>query len=127
MIVSSVLLPDPIIDKKLYAIKPDCAKKWEFTTGDSIYSSPAIGADGTIYIGSSDSKLYAIESNGKEKWKFTAGGPINSSPAIEANGTIYVGSKDNKFYAIKPDGKKKWKFVVGDWVEYLGSGNNPLL
>ena len=35
-------------------------KKWEFATGGWLESSPAIGADGTIYIGSDDKKLYAI-------------------------------------------------------------------
>ena len=35
---------------------------WEFETG-SVYSSPAIGSDGTVYVGSGDKKLYAI--NGK--------------------------------------------------------------
>ena len=29
--------------------------------GNQIYSSPAIGADGTIYVGSIDYNLYAIE------------------------------------------------------------------
>ena len=34
--------------------------RWSYTTGAMIESSPAIGADGTIYVGSSDSKLYAV-------------------------------------------------------------------
>ena len=38
--------------------------KWEFLTGSSVYSSPAIGADGTIYVGSYDSKFYAINPDG---------------------------------------------------------------
>jgi outer membrane protein assembly factor BamB len=41
------------MDNKLYAINPDGSQKWSFTTGDiAIWSSPAIGADGTIYVGS---------------------------------------------------------------------------
>ena len=35
---------------------------WEFETGGVVYS-PAIGSDGTVYVGSWDKKLYAI--NGK--------------------------------------------------------------
>ncbi|SVC48474.1 uncharacterized protein METZ01_LOCUS301328, partial [marine metagenome] len=27
---------------------------WEFETGDAVYSSPAIGSDGTVYVGSGD-------------------------------------------------------------------------
>ena len=38
---------------------------WEFETGDSVYSSPAIGSDGTVYVGSSDKKLYAIKTDSK--------------------------------------------------------------
>ena len=33
---------------------------WEFKTGDAVVSSPAIGSDGTVYVGSNDNKLYAI-------------------------------------------------------------------
>ncbi|MDE2714558.1 MAG: PQQ-binding-like beta-propeller repeat protein, partial [Verrucomicrobiota bacterium] len=36
---------------------------WEFKTGDEVRSNPAIGSDGTVYVGSDDGKLYAI--NGK--------------------------------------------------------------
>jgi outer membrane protein assembly factor BamB len=33
---------------------------WEFATGGSSNSSPAIGADGTVYVGSDDGWVYAI-------------------------------------------------------------------
>ena len=35
---------------------------WEFETGNPVLSSsPAIGSDGTVYVGSHDNKLYAIK------------------------------------------------------------------
>ena len=34
---------------------------WEFETGGYVRSSPAIGSDGTVYVGSHDNKLYAIK------------------------------------------------------------------
>ena len=41
-------------------------KLWEFEMGDAImYSSPAIGSDGTLYVGSGDKKLYAIKTDSK--------------------------------------------------------------
>ncbi|MDP6036600.1 MAG: PQQ-binding-like beta-propeller repeat protein, partial [Verrucomicrobiota bacterium] len=40
-------------------------KKWEFETGNGVYSSPTIGPDGTVYVGSSDKKLYAIKTDSK--------------------------------------------------------------
>jgi outer membrane protein assembly factor BamB len=49
--------------------------KWSFQTGGPIRSSPAIGSDGTIYVGSSGSaKLHAINPNGTPKWDFQTGG-----------------------------------------------------
>ncbi len=41
--------------------------KWKFATGDYLGSSPAIGSDGTIYIGSRDKNVYAIKPDGIEE------------------------------------------------------------
>ena len=67
-------------------------KKWAFKTGDWVRSSPAIGSDGTIYVGSDDDNLYAINPDGSMKWRFKTGSYVFSSPAIGSDGTIYVGS-----------------------------------
>jgi hypothetical protein len=46
-------------------------KLWEFETGSDVYSSPAIGSDGTVYVGSWDNKLYAINGkSGVKLWEF---------------------------------------------------------
>jgi hypothetical protein len=79
--------------------------KWSHaTTGNTIQASPAIGADGTIYVGSYGDKLYtkfyAINPNGTLKWSYATGSSIFSSPAIGTDGTIYVGSLDGSLYAI---------------------------
>ena len=37
---------------------------WDFRTGKGIFSSPVIGADGTIYIGSADRTFYAVNPDG---------------------------------------------------------------
>jgi hypothetical protein len=39
----------------------EATKLWEFETGEYVSSSPAIGSDGTVYVGSGDKKLYAIK------------------------------------------------------------------
>src|SRR5258705_8535402 len=54
--------------------------KWTFVTGDFVGSSPAIGADGTIYIGSRDKNLYAISPEGSKKWEFATRDAVKSSP-----------------------------------------------
>ena len=40
-------------------------KLWEFETGSAVSSSPAIGSDDTVYVGSGDRKLYAIKTDSK--------------------------------------------------------------
>ena len=79
---------------------------WEFKTGDRVPSSPAIGSDGTVYVGSNDNKLYAINGkSGVKLWEFKTGDYVYSSPAIGSDGTVYVGSNDKKLYAFKTDSK----------------------
>ena len=82
-------------------------------------SSPAIGSDGTVYVGSLDKKLYAINGKtGVKLWEFETGGFVGSSPAIGSDGTVYVGSWDKKLYAINgKTGAKLWEFETGGFVE----------
>ena len=86
-------------DYNLYAIYANGTFMWKYQTGiitlnsiktnsklynyyDIVYiifsaniilSSPAIGSDGTIYIGSLDYKLHAINTNGTLKWRYQTG------------------------------------------------------
>jgi len=104
-----------------------------------LVNSPAIGSDGTIYVGSLDNNLYAINPDGTQKWTFATGDFVESTPAIGSDGTIYVGSNDFfAFYAINPDGSQKWRaFSTGEDVTsspaigsdgtiYVGSNDNNL-
>jgi hypothetical protein len=120
-------------DLGLYAINPNTGvPRWFYPMGGSVSSSPAIGADGTIYVGSDDHFFYAIRPTGTLKWKKETGDVITSSPAIGADGTIYVGSGGVKLYAFSSNGTFKWSFrtnnsvnsspVIGaDGTIYVGS------
>ena len=107
--------------------------KWKLKIAGSIYSSPSIGSDGTIYIGSRDHNIYAINPSGTLKWKFETGDRVESTPAIGSDGTIYIGS-GMYIYAINPNGTLKWKFGRGgqagssptigsDGTIYIGKGD----
>ena len=108
---------------------PDVA--WSHQTGGYVYASPAIGSDGTVYVGSHDGLLYAIESDGSLRWAYPAGAKLSSSPALGADGTVYFGAHDGLLHAVAPDGTQRWSFgtdasltsspVVGpDGVVYIG-------
>jgi outer membrane protein assembly factor BamB len=89
---------------------------WSFTTGNSVYSSPAV-VDGVVYAGSFDNNVYALNaSTGAKVWSFTTGGSVYSSPTV-ANGVVYVGSFDDNVYALKATtGTKLWSFTTGGKV-----------
>jgi outer membrane protein assembly factor BamB len=102
----------PQEDGKLCAIDRNGRLEWTFTIGAPMVSSPAVGADGTIYFHSNDTYLYAVSTSGQLKWKFAMGSDSSSSPAIGSDGTIYIGASDANLYAIKPDGLEAWMFQM---------------
>lgn len=77
-----------------------------------VTGSPAIGDDGTIYIGSHNGVFYAIEPYGLTKWAIELGGSFEYSPAIGDNGTIYA-SNGPVLYAFHPNGMIIWSTNVG--------------
>ena len=104
--------------------------KWTFATAGEVKSSPAVGSDGTIYVGSDDNNVYAINPDDRmrhfefgdrpfptaNEWQKATGGNVRSSPLVVENGdetTIYIGSDDNLFYALDQDGNELWNFNVG--------------
>jgi len=101
----------------LVAINPNGTIKWKYKTGYYITSDPALGEDGTIYIGSGDTYFYAINPNGTLKWRFKTGHYVKGPPSISEDGTIYFGSYDDYLYALYPDGSLKWKCKVGHGTE----------
>jgi outer membrane protein assembly factor BamB len=80
-------------------------------------SSPVIGSDGTVYIGSDD-RFYAINPGTcAVKWSYRANADIHSSPAVGKNaaGTadlLYFGADDNKLYAVDATGALVWTFAT---------------
>ena len=90
-------------DGLLHAVNAETGQQiWTFDAGQGgVYSSPAVGDDGTVYFGSYDQRIYAISPDGSQQWRFETGlGGVFSSPAIGADGTVYVGSRDGTLYAI---------------------------
>ena len=97
---------------KLYAIYPNGTIKWSLDVGGDILSAtPAISADGTIYVSTGTGKsIVAVSPNGTEKWrKQICNLRADSSPIIGEDGTVYVGSS--------------WKEDDGDWTGFLHAFN----
>jgi len=103
-------------DGYLYALNAaDGSLYWRYLVAfknGSTTGSPAIGSDGTIYIGSNYGTLYALSPEGEELWVFETNNDIRSSPAVSSSGTIYFSTYEGYVYAVNADGSKKWHFLM---------------
>jgi outer membrane protein assembly factor BamB len=107
-------------DSALYAIRADGTLLWENRLGTDLYSSPALGNDRTLYVGSESTdktisgyasgdlpRFHAIDmATGATRWsvKLPGMGDVTwSSPALVEGGVVYVGSMNGNVYAIRSD------------------------
>ncbi|MFC1848369.1 PQQ-binding-like beta-propeller repeat protein [Chloroflexota bacterium] len=113
--------------------------RWTYRTDGTIRaSSPAVAADGTVYIGCEDYALYAVNADGTLKWRYYTEWAVDSSPSIDIDGTIYAVSTDGKLYALNADGTLKWEYgtsgvaafssptIGSDGTIYFGSSDATL-
>jgi outer membrane protein assembly factor BamB len=76
------------------------AKPWSFATGKGVFSSPVIGEDGTVYVGSADRHFYALRRDGALRWTIETGEIVDSSGLLDDKGRVYFGSGDGKLRAL---------------------------
>jgi outer membrane protein assembly factor BamB len=79
------------------------------STTISVQSSPATGADGTLFFGGDDGLLRAVRTDGALLWTFSASGAILGAPAVAvANGAttaIYVADRGGNMFAVTNSGQ----------------------
>jgi len=134
-VVSPVLGTDTTIyvgdiSGKFYAVSPEGATKWTYSTDGEIYATAAIDAGGAIYVGSEDGYLYAFQNDGSLKWRYKTSGGISSSPVIKPqDGSIYFGSEDKNMYALDTSGKLVWKSKLDEeiWASPVLDTSNDVL
>ena len=100
-------------DGFLYAVSSLQQFLWAYPTQHVIRSSPALGEDGRIYVGSGD-HLLALTSAGTLDWEYSTGGTVSSSPVcFEGDSVIAFGCDDGVFYCIHRDGSTDWTYTLG--------------
>jgi outer membrane protein assembly factor BamB len=81
-------------------------------TGNGIFSTPIIGADETLYVGSADKHFYALDPvSGEQRWRFETGECIDCAGCIAEDGTIYFASCDASLYGMDPEGGERWQLT----------------
>ncbi len=110
-------------------------ERWTFALGSQgTYTSPIVGADGTIYAGGSQ-RLYAINPDGTQKWRFEVGAAVDAAPTLTVSGTLYFRAEDGHLYAVRDrglNGELLWRTPVdgpagahGPTPLFGGYGNAP--
>lgn len=107
------------LDSNLYCLDTTGKQRWSLYLGDEIYCTPAIGADGTIYVGTDKGTLVAVAPNGKKKWSFGTGDEIAGAPTIGLKGLIYVAS--DSVYCVDARGRRRWAFGAPEGDYFFAS------
>jgi outer membrane protein assembly factor BamB len=82
-------------------------RPWAVATKRGIFSTPVIGGDDTIYVGSADQSFYALRPDGSLSWRFRTGGIIDAAAAIGRHvnalrsAPITIGSGDERLYRLR--------------------------
>ena len=83
-----------------------------------VISSPALGWDGTVYVGCMDGSLYALDpASGSIRWQFATGAYyVLSSPTVDGAGNIFFGDSEGYIHALSPAGKGIWRLSTGSAI-----------
>ncbi|MEN9978780.1 MAG: PQQ-binding-like beta-propeller repeat protein, partial [candidate division WOR-3 bacterium] len=112
-------------DARIFAFDAYQAETLFIQTGDGTWeefcASPAVGTDGTVYIGNENGKLMAFSASGNLKWAFpeTLGSePVNASVALDGN-FIYVAGIGKQIYKLQDNGtgcSVVWSYPLSEEV-----------
>jgi len=136
------------VDLYAFSLDANGQLRWQTFTPGYVTSSPALGTDGTVYVGSFDHNVYALDPDtGQVRWSYRTDAHIYGSPALGSapdgrTTAIYIGSADGSVYALDPSGRLLWRYDTGDPIRsspvvgrkrrrsgqivYVGSSNGRL-
>lgn len=98
----------------MFAVRANGTLRWVFTPANlpadvsfvnfDIYSSPAIGTDGSVYFGHEFGRIYNVDAgSGAEKWLVrtpVGTGVLWSSPAVTTTGVLLVSTQQGDVFAL---------------------------
>jgi outer membrane protein assembly factor BamB len=96
--------------------------RWKVPVGGRVFSTPAVGADGTIYFGTDHVNettgyadggfVYAVDAAGNLLWTADVQGAVQqTTPALDARGVLYVSALGGAMFALNATtGETIWVF-----------------
>ena len=102
---------------------PACTPiRWTFATAGKVDQTPALAADGTLYVPAMDGgqkRLYAVNPNGTQKWVFgplASGSETSAYPIVGADGVVYVGLRNGIYALSSATGTQLWAYQTTNFV-----------
>jgi len=119
------------LDHQVYALNARTGEKiWAAPLDGAVLGTPALGLDGTLYVGTFGGTMFALDAaSGEARWQVPSSGWIWGGAALDAD-NLYFGCADGEFYSFTlADGRKNWQLqpngpilgsplVVGDLVMF---------
>jgi outer membrane protein assembly factor BamB len=78
-------------------------------TGGGVASSPTLGADGTLYVGTDRRTVLVVAPTGEVVRELQTEGPVRGAVAATPTGDVLVPSEDGSIYAFDAHGALLWK------------------
>ena len=79
-------------------------------------TSPAVGTDGTSYVGTNSGHVVAVDpfpfDADPEKWNYYSGGTISAKPVVGADGSVYAGNENGMVFALSASGGLLWSQLL---------------
>ncbi len=115
---ANVIYQALVSDPSLYAIDVqtgtvlwtlDCSASLTSTAevwvSDSVWSEPALGPDGTLYVAMDDPYLRAVTPDGTLKWTVQLGQTGGFTLTVSPDGLIYAAGDDGTLYVVNAEGQ----------------------
>ncbi len=108
-------------DGSLTAVGPQGTALWTVQVGPQPFAAPcpAVGGDGTVYVGSAELGLSAVKSDGTVAWRVLRALGVLAPACVDGTGTVYVSPRDGSVCAVTSDGRVLWSRRVGS-IEATG-------
>lgn len=117
---------------------------WAYELSGCLKDQPAIGEEGTIYVGltqtdwygyTGSGDIFTLSPDGSLQWEFHVEEKLSSNPAIGPDGIIYFGTWNQDIethevtaylYALSADGELKWSYPVASGEQPVAGGESQL-
>jgi outer membrane protein assembly factor BamB len=115
----------------VYAVGPDGRIRWRIDAGADVDSAPAIGDDGTVFVGTDGGVLLALSpQDGSERFRTRVGGFVRGALSVARDGTVLAGTYGPapRLVALSPDdGHIRFEFSVpGTGASEFGIHGGPV-